>query len=150
MNAQKDNNVFTNEPGITINTPQPRPIQPKKCVCGCGHLFQAKRRDQVYLNKQHADYGYNHGKRKAKNKIRKSIEKILSNNDNILDRHYKMNVREKRATCFFEVVRADGFQFGYHIGKIEKKDAECFFTYRYYFNLFKDANGIQKINIFRR
>ena len=52
---------------IGKKAPLPRPISRRDCKCGCGNEFQPLRKDQIYLNKQHADFGYNHGKRKRKN-----------------------------------------------------------------------------------
>ena len=59
----------------------PRPIPERNCECGCGNLFYPRRRDNIYLNKQHADFAYNHGKRKAKNQNKVKSEKILLKND---------------------------------------------------------------------
>ena len=130
--------------------PVPRPLADRICECGCGHSFPPSRRDQVYYNSQHANYGYNHGKRKAKSKNRTKEEKILLKNDNTLDRHYGMNKVDKVADCFFDVIKADKYNFGYHIGKKQEGDLEYFFTYRYYFHLYRDQKGIEKIKIYKR
>jgi hypothetical protein len=63
------------------------PLKPRICPCGCEEEFQPIRRNQYHYNNQHAEYAYNHGKRKEKNKVRLIEEKILRNNDNILERH---------------------------------------------------------------
>lgn len=131
-------------------SPAPRPISDRVCICGCGHSFTPLRCDKVYYNNQHANFGYNHGKRKAKSKNRTKEEKILLKNDNTLDRHFEMNKVDKVAECFFDVIKADGYKFGYHMGKKEEGDLEYFFTYRYYFHLLRDNKGIEKIKIFKR
>jgi hypothetical protein len=62
---------------IVEKTPLPWPISPRDCEYGCGNRFQPHRRDQMYLNKQHTDYGYNHIKRKENNLNRKKCENIF-------------------------------------------------------------------------
>lgn len=57
--------------------PMPRPIAPIECKCGCGIIFQPKRKDQIYLNKQHADFAYNHGKRKEISRNRLFLLKMI-------------------------------------------------------------------------
>jgi len=64
----------------------PRPISKRECKCGCGHEFQPGRRNQIYLNKQHADFGYNHGIRKGKKEKELEVESILRHNDRVLEK----------------------------------------------------------------
>ena len=82
-------------------TPAPRPIAERICICGCGHSFIPSRRDKVYLNNQHANYGYNHGKRKSKNRNRIRDEKILLKNDNILEKHFKSGKGQDEIERFY-------------------------------------------------
>ncbi len=128
------------------NLPLPRPIQARKCECGCGYTFHPNRRDQMYLNKQHADFGYNHGKRKLKNRNRNKVEKILLRNDNILEKHYKAEWNTKEVVCYFDVIKADGFIFDYNVGKREIDKIEYYFTYNYYYHIYP----VNKIKILKR
>ena len=130
-------------------TPAPRPIAERICICGCGHSFIPSRRDKVYLNNQHANYGYNHGKRKSKNKNRISVEKILLKNDNVLDKHYKSERNTKHVDRHYAILKADGFKFGYHIGKSETDSIEYYYTYNYYFCIFF-LDNIKMMKIFKR
>jgi hypothetical protein len=130
-------------------TPAPRPIAERVCICGCGHSFIPLRRDKVYLNNQHGNYGYNHGKRKSKNKNRISAEKILLKNDNVFDKHYKSERNTKHVDRYYDILKADGFKFGYHIGKSEKDGIEYYYTYNYYYCIFF-LEKIKMIKIFRR
>ena len=131
------------------NIPAPRPIGPRECECGCGNYFQPSRRDKIYINKQHADFAYNHGKRKTKNKQRINEEKKLLKNNNILDKHYKSERNTKQVDRYFDTIKAEGFKFGYHIGKHEKDDTEYYYTYNYYYLIFY-RNSIKMIKIFKR
>lgn len=143
----------TNEPteilDISKNTPLPRPIPPVQCKCGCGHTFQPGRRDQIYLNKQHADYAYNHNKRKVKYRNRRKAEKILMRNDGILEKHFKAERHEKCVTRYFDVLKADGFKFGFHIGKLEKDNQEYYLLYNYYYSIYM-SDKFKMINIYKR
>ena len=47
------------------------------------------------------------------------IEKILSKNDAILERYYQLKLEGEFMKCYFMVLKADGFNFGYNIGKKE-------------------------------
>jgi hypothetical protein len=130
-------------------TPLPRPIAPRECECGCQNKFQPYRRDQVYLNKQHADYGYNHGKRKAKNLNRITCEKILLKNDTILKKHYTSEWNSKQVDCYFDIIKAEGFKFGYNVGRNEVKEVVYNYTYNYYYSLHL-INNIKLIKIYKR
>jgi hypothetical protein len=120
---------------IGEKAPLPRPISRRDCECGCGHEFQPLRKDQIYLNKQHADFGYNHGKRKRKNLNRKNIEKILLKNDNILKKHYNSDWNNKEVDCHYDVLIAEGFDLSYHVSSGEDKNKnENEYGYNYYFS----------------
>ncbi len=128
----------------------PGPLKPRICPCGCEKEFQPRRRDQIYYNSQHANYAYNHGKRKEKNKNRSIEEKALRKNDDILDLHFKMDQIDNVAECFLKILISQGFRSRYHIGMTEKFDKVYYFLYRYNFYLFKDENNLDKIKIYKR
>lgn len=127
---------------IQEENPVPRPLKERECKCGCGYKFQPKRRDQIYLNKQHADYGYNHGKRKKANKREKEISAALRRNDRILEKHYKAHGREE-AICFLNILKADGFQLQYFIGYNNIDNISFLYTYNYLFHI--DKSQPQKL-----
>lgn len=129
--------------------PLPRPIPSRECKCGCGHIFQPKRRDQVYLNKQHADFDYNHNTRKFKHRNRHKVEKILNSNDKVLEKHYKAHRQENCAICYLDVLKADGFNKAYHIGKKEIEGNEYYYSYNYYYHIYV-PNTIKLIKIYKR
>ncbi len=131
------------------NEPLPRPIPVIECGCDCGYTFQPNRRDQMYLNKQHADFAYNHGKRKLKNRNRNKVEKILLKNDNILEKHFKAEWREKEVDCYFDVIKAEGFNFSYHVGKGEEDGIDYYFTYNYNYFI-HTLNKIKMIKILKK
>ena len=117
------------------NIPPPRPIPKKECECGCGHSFQPKRKDQRYLNKQHADFGYNHGKRKKKQANRITVEKILRTNDKVLEK-FSVLSKDSTVTVMLENLKADGFRSEYHIGREKDKSGNLFFfLYNYAFRI---------------
>ena len=131
------------------NQPLPRPISERKCKCGCGHYFYPSRRDQIYLNKQHADFGYNHGKRKTKNKNKVNTEKILLKNDNILSRHFNSEKGCKTVDRYLDILIADGFIREYNIGKHEENGVDYYYTYNFYYRILL-VNNIKKVKISKR
>tara|TARA_B110000977_G_C11015677_1_gene469370 strand:- start:781 stop:1215 length:435 start_codon:yes stop_codon:yes gene_type:complete len=131
------------------NQPLPRPIAERKCKCSCGHYFYPSRRDQVYLNKQHADFGYNHGKRKSKNKNKVNTEKILLKNDNILSRHFNAEKDSTTVDRYLDILVADGFIRDYNIGKHEENSVDYYYTYNFYYRILL-VNNIKKVKIYKR
>ena len=133
---------------LDIYEPVPRPIAPIVCACGCGHEFQPRRRDQKYLNKQHADYGYNHSKRKAKNKNKIKTNKILLKNDQILEKYFKAFKKDECAICYLQNLESDGFNKSYQVGIDERlingKKINVYFSYNYTYRINKDQ--LIKIN----
>ncbi|MGZ0016771.1 hypothetical protein [Yeosuana sp. AK3] len=116
--------------------PLPRPISTRECKCGCGYTFQPGRIDQVYLNKQHADFGYNQNTRKFKHWKRKKVEKMLFNNDSILEKYFKAQRQENCAICILEALKADGFDLSYFTGTDEEKGKKYFCMYNYKFRIY--------------
>ena len=133
----------------TSSAPLPSPLSAKECECGCGHSFFPRRRDNIYLNKQHADFAYNHGKRKSKNKHRLIDDKALRKNDNLLDKHFKSEKGQGEIDRFYDILKADGFQSGHHIGRIYQNEKEYHFSYRYMYRIYK-SNGVLIIKIKKR
>lgn len=127
----------------------PSPIRPIACKCGCGHVFQPRRKDQLYIDKTHYDFDYNQTKRKVKNKNIVEIEKILRLNNRILEKHYKAGRNEsntKSVMCYYDVLKADGFDIAYQIGKEERngRDYYCLYDYKYQMDV---LNGIKRVEI---
>ena len=127
----------------------PRPIPERNCECGCGNLFYPRRRDNIYLNKQHADFAYNHGKRKAKNQNKVKSEKILLKNDNILNRHFNSDKNSKHVDRHLDILVADGFNLAYNIGKHEENGIGYNYTYNFYYSIFFVKN-IKMAKIFKQ
>lgn len=134
----------------TIYDPVPMPIAPRICVCGCGHEFQPRRRDQIYLNKQHADYGYNHNHRSQMNEQKIKTNKILALNDKILKKNYEAFEVNKCAICSLNNLISDGFIREFHIGTDEViedgKTTMIYFTYNYCYSV----NQNKEIKIYKR
>ena len=128
--------------------PMPRPIAPRLCACACGHTFQPRRKDQRYLNSQHANYGYNHGQRKKKNKSRAREEAILAKNDTILHRHYISEKDQKIVVRYYDVLKADGFKFAYTIGSTREGDLAMWYSYRYYYSI--NSMEPKQVKIYKR
>lgn len=125
------------------------PLAPKICACGCENEFQPKRKDQVYLNKQHADFGYNNGKRKKKTVITKQ-ERILRNNDVILDDIWnRLSNGKNEVLCNYELMNLFDFNDAYFIGINNQNDNPIYFTYRYAYTIFFDEK-IKYLKIIKR
>ena len=129
--------------------PLPNPIPARLCQCGCGNYFYPTRKDNIYLNKQHADFAYNNGKRKTNNSQRLKEEKILLKNDNLLHKHFTSKEGQVEIEQYYDILKADGFKSAYHIGRINKNQKEYYISYTYMYQLFK-INEILKIKIRKR
>jgi hypothetical protein len=129
----------------TEQNPSPNPLALRICECNCGNSFQPRRKDQVYLNKQHADYAYNNGDRLEKKKNQDIIEKILRKNNRVCGKYFEAD-DDKETICLLESVNADGFNLSYTLGQTKIRDEKYFHTYNYRFHLFMD-DGIKKIKI---
>lgn len=132
-----------------IQEPVPRPIAPIECACGCGHEFQPRRRDQKYLNKQHADYGYNHKERKKKDKQQVLTNLKLKANNKILDKYFNAFKDGLTATCNLDSLVADGFDKSYSTGVTDGnyngKITQFYFSYNYiYFINYENQIKIKK------
>ena len=93
------------------------PLAERICKCGCDIEFQPNRKDQVFLNKQHADFGYNHNIRRKKDANKREQSKILAKNDRILEKHFKAkHGLVENAETYLEILRADGYNFSMHVG----------------------------------
>ena len=130
-----ENRETINVLGNTENSPPPRPIPPAVCKCGCGHTFQPRRKDQIYLNKQHADFGYNHNTRLVKDSKRKTVESTLRNNDNVLKKYFKAYKQGDCATCYLKALKEDSFDSAYFIGINEQGGKKLYYLYNYYYHI---------------
>jgi hypothetical protein len=130
-------------------SPSPSPLKRCICQCGCSVEFQSTRKNQIYLNKQHADYGYNHQKRKPRDAEKIKHVKILTKNDRIIAKHFLANIRrDETATVYFDVLRADGYDFSIHVGMVEEEGREYFFTFQYFIRIYPSEP--KQVKIFRR
>ena len=109
------------------------PLKERDCPCGCGESFIPKRRDQVYKNSRHANYAYNHGKRKQKSLGQRKAESQLRLNDKILEKFYDKDPREV-VIVFSLNLTAEGFDNSYFIGDELKDGLSCKKTYNYLFH----------------
>jgi hypothetical protein len=116
--------------------PSPSPLENRDCKCGCGNLFTPKRRDQVYLNSQHANYGYNHGIRKKKNKKINISNKQLFLNDNLLGKYHKMHTGNP-VTAFLDNLKAGGFDTRYFTRTVENENVIYYYLYNYAYSIYK-------------
>ena len=130
------------------DTPPPRPIPIRDCKCGCGHEFQPNRTNQFYLNKQHADFGYNHGKRKKVREKELEIETTLRHNDRILAKYHDAYQTEV-AVCNLNNLVADSFDRTSFVGCAKVGDEGFYFSYRYMFHIYQAQNQ-QLIKIRKR
>lgn len=120
------------------------PLSTRICACGCENEFQPRRKDQVYLNKQHADHGYNNGKRKNNADTFNKQNKILKKNDNILhDIWSKLNDGRLSVNTTYEVLNILGFDPNYFIGSKSIDNTVYFFSYRYLYCLYNENKKIK-------
>lgn len=125
--------------------PIPSPIHMRQCKCGCGYSFQPKRTDQVYLNNQHANYGYNHGKRKKKMEKIVASNKKLKLNDKILENHYS-RIKGNTVAAFLINLKADGFDTSYFVRSEIQEGTTYYILYNYAYTIYeKDGHQLTKI-----
>ena len=130
------------------DTRPPSPISIRDCKCGCRHEFQPNRTNQFYLNKQHADFGYNHGKRKKVREKELEIETTLRHNDRILAKYHNAYQTEV-AVCNLNNLVADSFDRTSFVGCAKVGDEGFYFSYRYMFHIYQAQNQ-QLIKIRKR
>jgi len=139
----KQENYFSE----AVNHPPPRPMPVTVCDCGCGYEFQPNRKDQIYLNKQHADFAYNHGERKKRQVNQLKVEKILRLNDKVLKKFFQFNTKEG-ITCHLNNLKADGFRSEYYVGQKKIDSLTIYFCYNYSYFI-EDKDG-QKLIIIKK
>ncbi len=124
----------------TENTaPSPKPIPMKVCACGCGYTFQPTRRDKIYLNNTHANYGYNHGKRKLNNNKKIKLNKKLANNDRLLEKYFNALPGNPIVVLLINL-KADGFLDALYVSSSLEKNETYYYLYNYGYTLYKKDN----------
>lgn len=132
----------TNAPKIwePLNpAPEPSPLPLRECACGCGYSFYPSRRDKVYLNNQHANYGYNHNTRKLKNKKKNELNKKLDNNDRLLEKYFNALPGNPIVVLLINLI-ADGFLDALYISSSKENDETYYYLYNYSYTLYKKDN----------
>lgn len=99
------------------------PLVPKVCACGCETSFQPLRSDQIYMNRKHANFAYNHGTRKEKYATENELTKIIRKNDRILEKYYKI-FNQIVLKMNLVLVKADGFKDDFFTRIIVNKKGE--------------------------
>lgn len=114
------------------NVKSPSPLAPRICACGCGHEFQPTRKDKVYLNNDHAQFGYNHGKRKERDGNSSKVNKLIRKNDNILRIFFEQGHLRKRLPRLSSL-KDLGFNCGINVANqvIDGKIFLIMYNYRY-------------------
>jgi hypothetical protein len=129
--------------------PPPSPLAERICRCGCDIEFQPNRKDQVYLNKQHADFGYNHNIRSKRDANKRVQSKVLANNDRILQKHFRAKkVLNVYAETYLEILLADGYNTSMYVSEDYVKGIRSFFSFNYYIQI--EHGPLVKIKIFKR
>jgi len=130
---------------ILINETNTSPYKEIRCPCGCESLFIPKRRDQVYKNSKHANFAYNHGKRKQVSKNQRIAESQLRKNDKIVEKYY-LFYQKKLAVVFSLNLAADGFDHSFFIGNHFEEGLLYKKTYNYLFHEYeKDGRRLTQI-----
>ena len=88
----------------------PRPLEMRTCKCGCGNEYQPYRRDQVYLNRQHGNLGYNHFDRKTKDPKKIEQVKVLAHHDRIHEKTFNAtHQKENTSIDYFYILMSHGY-----------------------------------------
>lgn len=135
MEENKDKNIWK-----PLNAaPEPSPIPMRECACGCGYSFSPSRKDKIYLNNQHANYGYNHGKRKKNSKKLIELNKLLNRNDRLLEEFHGMQ-KGNPVSAFLINLKASGFNTTYYLNRTVQEEGEIFYLYRFAYSLYTKNN----------
>lgn len=102
----------------------------------------------MYLNKVHADYGYNHGTRKSKFKSTFQVEKQIRLNDRILSKYFIAD-GQKEVVCLPLNLAADGFRAEYFCGQHSKEGTHYFLSYSFLYTL-TEKSGLKLIKILKQ
>ena len=155
MKKSKGNQVNEKIKRLNIigeNDPPPRPISPRECACGCGHIFQPRRKNQIYLNKQHADQYHNDKKSKAK----KAVDDVLKRNERILELNFNEKIYSSEKTkSYVEVIflklKVEGFKFDYLTPGNHQTKGHFYYTSGYYLQLYTNPDTqIEMVKIYKR
>ena len=131
-----------------LNDCNPSPIPLRECKCGCGHVFQPRRFNQVFISKKHADFYHYHQVKKPKNKIRNEIENIHRKNDRICSAHFNAQSGSE-VNCSLAMLKNEGFNDQYIQGTITELGKKYVLTYHHMYTVFAH-NGIPTIKIKKR
>ena len=133
------------------NDPSPRSISVKKCACGCGNLFKPRRRDQIYLNKQHADQYHNDKKSKEK----KALDDILKKNERILEECFYSHIHDSENShgsveILLLRLKIKGFNFKVYPPTSYDKQKRLYYTSNYYYSVYNEPfSKIEMVKIFK-
>lgn len=120
------------------------PLSKKVCACGCDSSFQPKRSDQIYLNRKHADFAYNHGARKEKYATEHALTKIIRKNDRILEKYFKI-FNQIVVKMNLVLVKADGFKDDFFTRIVVNKNGEIKIKYcalyKYCYRIIKQGDN---------
>jgi hypothetical protein len=125
--SQKNDN--TNEDNTGNGVPY---YKQRLCKCGCGLSFYPRRKDQVYIDRQHGNFAYNHGARKRKQKAIHKIEKCLRRNERILEKYFAAG-DGNAAICSFISLAAEGFNPDFFTGLVSSPEGTYNVVYKYAF-----------------
>lgn len=123
------------------------PYKERECKCGCGSMFIPRRRDQVYLNSNHANHAYNHGKRKQKSKRQVEAEKQLRLNDKLLAKFFNY-FKENEAVVLTLNLKAEGFKHTFFIGHTLLGENLYYKSFNYLFREYK-KDGVRLTKILK-
>jgi hypothetical protein len=119
--------------------PSPHPLARRVCICGCKNDFQPVNTRHYYFNKQHANFGYNHGARKENQANQNRDEKIQRSNDHILPKYFKSSPANE-VSLFLKILTADGFNQAYFVSPGDIDGVTYFYSYNYLFTIYKGGN----------
>ncbi|MBU3822930.1 hypothetical protein KO566_12735 [Flavobacteriaceae bacterium XHP0103] len=146
INNDQNTGAIERVDGHIQQDPTLRPIPIRECACGCGHEFYPRRKDHIYLNRQHANYGYNHNKRKLEAQNQVETERVLRKNDRILKKYFKAFRKGEYAFVYLDILKADGFKSGYIVGLEPRDKVTFYYSYNYYYErTFQSGKYILKI-----
>ncbi|MDC1194235.1 hypothetical protein N8Z90_01090 [Crocinitomicaceae bacterium] len=135
----KKENIMSGDNKKGEQDPSPHPLARRVCSCGCENIFQPINTRHYYLNKQHANFAYNHGARKENQANQNRDEKIQRSNDHILAKYFKSSPANE-VTIFLKNLTLDDFDPAYFVSSTEIDGVTFFYSYNYLFTIYKLEN----------
>jgi hypothetical protein len=123
------------------------------CACNCGKLFRPTKSTKIYIDKNHADRGYNATKRKLLKQAKEQAFKLQERrnrdvyyvNDQILKKYFERS-KDDSVDCLLSTLEDEGFDPRFSIQTVDRRRKVTYLMYQFCFSIREgDYIGIVQI-----